>query len=153
MRMKSEGRPGTAEPSVIQPEGWPRPQGYSHAVRVPAGRDLVFLAGQVGWDLQGRFPGPDFVAQFEQALANCVALVEAAGGRVEDIVRLTMFCTDKRAYLDRLSEVGTAYRRILGRHYPAMSLVQVTALVEDQALIEIEATAAVPAAQAAARST
>lgn len=144
--MKSAGAPGAGHPSAIQPEGWPRPSGYSHAFRAPAGRDLLFLAGQVGWDLNGRFPGRDFVAQFEQALVNCRALVEAAGGRAEDIVRLTMFCTDKRAYLDRLADVGAAYRRVLGRHYPAMSLVQVAALVESEALIEIEATAAVPPA-------
>lgn len=135
-------------PRVVLPAGWPRPSGYSQALRVPAGRDLVFVAGQVGWDARGRFASPEFVPQFEQALRNCVAIVEAAGGRVADIVRLTMFCTDRQDYLGRLPEVGEAYRRVMGRHYPAMSLVQVAALVEPGARIEIEATAAVPPGQA-----
>ena len=131
----------------ILPPGWPRPKGYANAWRVPAGRDLLFLAGMVGWDEHERLAGPGFVAQFERALANCLAVVEAAGGGAGDIVRLTMFCTDRTQYLERLAEVGAAYRRVMGRNYPAMSLVQVAALVEPGALIEIEATAALrPAA-------
>ena len=141
-----EGGSGADRMESILPPGWPRPKGYSNAWRVPAGRDLLFLAGMVGWDEHERLAGPDFVAQFERALANCLALVETAGGGAGDIVRLTMFCTDRRQYLDRLPEVGAAYRRVMGRNYPAMSLVQVAALVEPGALIEIEATAALPPA-------
>lgn len=137
-------------PRVVLPPGWPRPSGFSQALRVPAGRELVFVAGQVGWDVHGRFSSRDFLPQFEQALRNCVAVVEAAGGQASDIVRLTMFCTDRQDYLGRLAEVGAAYRRVMGRHYPAMSLVQVAALVEQDARIEIEATAAVPAGGGAA---
>lgn len=131
---------------VVLPEGWPRPSGYSQGLRVPAGRELVFVAGQVGWDASGRLVAPEFVPQFEQALRNCVAVVQAAGGRAEDIVRLTLFCADRREYLARLDDVGAAYRRVMGRHFPAMSLVEVAALLEEGARVEVEATAAVPAA-------
>lgn len=131
---------------AVLPTGWPRPKGYSQAFRVPAGRDLVFVSGQVGWDEAERFVGDAFVAQFEQALRNCVAIVEAAGGAADDIVRLTMYCRDKREYLGDLRAVGDAYRRVMGRHFPAMALVEVAGLVEERARIEIEATAAIPPA-------
>jgi len=143
--------PSVAALRTVLPEGWPRPSGYSQGLRVTAGRELVFVAGQVGWDAGGRLASPGFVPQFEQALRNCVAVVAAAGGQAQDIVRLTMFCTDRREYLACLAEVGQAYRRVMGRHYPVMSLVQVAALVEDGARIEIEATAAVPVATGEAR--
>ncbi|MBM3984655.1 MAG: RidA family protein [Planctomycetes bacterium] len=136
---------------VVLPEGWPRPSGYSQGLRVAAGHELVFVSGQVGWDARGALVSADFVAQFEQALRNCVAVVEAAGGRAGDIVRLTMFCADRHEYLARLAEVGAAYRRVMGRHYPVMSLVEVAALLEEGARIEVEATAAVPAAATEAR--
>jgi enamine deaminase RidA (YjgF/YER057c/UK114 family) len=132
---------------VVLPEGWPRPRGYSQAIRVPAGRELVFVAGQVGWDEQERFAAQEFVPQFEQALRNCVRVIEAAGGGATDVVRLTFYCRDRREYAEHLAEVGAAYRRVMGGHYPAMSLVQVAALLEAAARIEIEATAAVPAGQ------
>ena len=103
------------------------------------------MSGQVGWDERGHFGSADFVPQFEQALRNCAAVVAAAGGCAADIVRLTMFCRDRRAYLDRQREVGEAYRRVMGGHYPAMALLEVSALMEDGAQVEIEATAAVPA--------
>ncbi len=129
---------------TILPDGWPRPSGYANAVRVPAGHDLLFLAGQIGWDANRRLVGPGFMTQFGQALRNCVELVRAAGGAPGHIVRFTMFCHDKSDYIDRLREVGSVYREIMGDHYPAMSLVEVADLVEDGALIEIEATAAMP---------
>lgn len=127
---------------VVLPEGWKRPRGYSNGLRVSAGRDLLFVSGQVAWDESGRLIDSGFVGQFERALRNCVTVVEAAGGRAADIVRLTMFCRDRHDYLSHLSEVGLAYRRIMGSHYPSMSLVEVAALLEDGARIEIEATAA-----------
>ena len=130
----------------VLPQGWKRPSGYSNGVRVPAGRDLLFVAGQVAWDEAGRLIEAGFAGQFERALRNCVTVVEAAGGRAADIVRLTMYCSDRSDYLDHLAEVGSAYRRVMGTHYPSMSLVEVAALVEDGARIEIEATAALPAA-------
>lgn len=133
-----------AGPTPVLPLGWPRPRGYSQAYRVPAGHDLLVLAGQIGWDHDEVLVGSGLVAQFEQALRNCVTIVATAGGGPEHIVRFTMYCTDKRAYLSALAEVGDAYRRVMGTHYPAMSLVEVVALVEPGALLEIEATAAVP---------
>ena len=146
--MRMATAPGTpSELELILPDGWRRPRGYSNGVRVPAGRELLFVAGQIGWDASGRLVSSEFPAQFEQALRNCVAVVEAAGGSAGDIVRLTMYCRDRSAYASRLTEIGAAYRRVMGGHYPSMSLVEVAALVEDGAQIEIEATAALcPAA-------
>lgn len=130
---------------AIQPEGWPRPSGYANGILVPAGRDLLFVAGQIGWDEQGRVVSDDFVAQFAQALGNCVAVVRAAGGGPEDIVRLTIYVTDKSSYLDRLRDVGQAWKTVMGRHFPAMALVEVAGLIEQGARVEIEATAALAA--------
>lgn len=135
------GRPSPLEP--ILPAGWRRPRGYSNGVRVPSGRDLVFVAGQVGWDETGRIVSPEFPAQFERALRNCLTVVEAAGGSAGDVVRLTMYCSDRHAYASRLEEVGAAYRRVMGGHYPTMSLVEVAGLLEEGAQIEIEAIAAI----------
>ena len=146
MRM-NEARPGPPPLHAVLPAGWPRPHGYSQAMRVPAGRELVFVAGQIGWDEHERFGSRELVPQFEQALRNCVTLVEAAGGAAADIVRLTMYCRDRQAYLDRRRELGEAYRRVMGAHYPVMALMEVAALVEADAQIEIEATAAVAAAR------
>lgn len=133
---------------LVLPRGWKRPSGYSNGVRVPAGRDLLFVAGQIGWDESGRLVDAGFPAQFERALRNCVTVVEAAGGRAADIVRLTLYCADRRDYLGHLGEIGAAYRRVMGDHYPSMSLVEVAALLEEGARVEIEATAALPAAAA-----
>ena len=126
----------------LHPCGWKPAKGFSNGV-VAEGR-MIFLAGQVGWNAEQRFESHDFVAQARQALANIVTLVAEAGGRVEHITRLTWFVLDKQDYLSRLRELGEAYRGVMGRHFPAMSLVQVVALVEDEARLEIEATAVVP---------
>ncbi len=105
---------------------------------------MIFLAGQVGWNAEQKFESADFVAQARQALANIVALVREGGGTADHITRLTWFVTDKKEYLSRLSDLGAAYRKVMGSHFPAMTLVQVVALVEDDAKVEIEATAVVP---------
>ena len=126
---------------ILQPPGWPRPKGYSNGVSA-RGR-LVFTAGQVGWDAQGNFPDT-LAGQVELALGNVVAVLAEAGAGPEHLARLTWFIADRQAYLDAQAEIGAAYRRVLGRHYPAMSLVEVSALVESKALVEIEATAVIP---------
>jgi enamine deaminase RidA (YjgF/YER057c/UK114 family) len=125
----------------LQPDGWAPPRGYANGVAAE-GR-LVFVAGQVGWNARGEFESDDFVAQVEQALANVVAVLRAGSAAPEDLVRMTWYVTDKAAYLARQREVGEAYRRVIGRHFPAMTLVVVAGLLEDRALIEIEATAVV----------
>jgi enamine deaminase RidA (YjgF/YER057c/UK114 family) len=127
--------------TIVQPEGWPRPKGYSCGVSAQ-GR-LVFVSGQIGWDQDGRFAAHDIAGQVRQALRNVVTILAAAGAGPEHIARLTWYVTDKREYLAAQREIGAAYREILGRHYPAMSVVEVTALVEDAAKVEIEATAVV----------
>ena len=139
------------ELQAVLPDGWKRPSGYANGVRVPAGRDLLFVAGQIGWDEAGQLVAGGFAGQFERALRNCVTVVEAAGGRAADIVRLTLYCSDRREYLEHRSAIGPAYRRVMGEHYPSMSLVQVAALLAEGARIEIEATAALPAADGGER--
>lgn len=135
---------------TVLPEGWPRPRGYANGILAPAGARLLFIAGQVGWDETETVVGEDFVVQFEQALRNVVAVIVAAGGSREDLVRLTLYVTDRRDYLNRLKEVGEAYRRIMGAHYPAMALLEVSALLEAGAKVEIEGTAALTNGIAAA---
>jgi enamine deaminase RidA (YjgF/YER057c/UK114 family) len=127
----------------LQPSGWPRPRGYSNGFRVPAGLDLVVTAGMVGWDEEERIVPGGFAAQFEQALRNVLAVVEEAGGGPADVVRLTCYVVDRDEYLGALSELGAAWKRVMGRAYPAMALVQVAGLVEEGARVEIEGTAAV----------
>ena len=128
--------------TFLHPPGWKPAKGFSNGV-VAEGH-TIFLAGQVGWNAEQHFESEDFVAQARQALANIVTLVAEAGGRAEHITRLTWFVLDKQEYLSRLSELGAAYRSVMGKHFPAMTLVQVGALVEDEARLEIEATAVVP---------
>jgi enamine deaminase RidA (YjgF/YER057c/UK114 family) len=126
----------------VQPEGWARPRGYSNGM---AGHgELLAVAGQIAWDASGSIVATDFAAQFRQALANVVAVVEAAGGTATDLVSLTIFVVDKREYLAATGELGAIWRALLGRHYPAMALVQVSALVEDAAKVEIQALALLP---------
>jgi enamine deaminase RidA (YjgF/YER057c/UK114 family) len=131
---------------TIQPEGWKAPKGYANGMLVD-GR--LYIGGQIGWNAEQVFVAKDFVGQTEQALANIAAIVRAAGGEVEDLVRLTWYVTEKRAYLARQREVGEAYRRVMGRHFPVMTMVVVAGLVEDEALVEIEAVAELGAARAA----
>jgi enamine deaminase RidA (YjgF/YER057c/UK114 family) len=128
--------------TFLHPRSWKPAKGFSNAV-VAEGR-TVFLAGQVGWNAEQRFESSDFVGQARQALANIVTLVAEAGGQPDHITRLTWFVLDKQEYLSHLRELGEAYRTIMGKHFPAMTLVQVGALVEDEARLEIEATAVVP---------
>ena len=127
---------------ILQPPGWKRPKGYSNGVAA-SGR-MVFVAGQVGWSADEVFESDVFADQFRQALINVVAVLHEAGAGPEHIVRMTMYFTDKREYLDQLAEVGAAYRATIGRNYPAMAAVEVSALMEDRAKVEIEATAVVP---------
>jgi enamine deaminase RidA (YjgF/YER057c/UK114 family) len=127
---------------AVNPPGWPQPKGYANAI-TGRGR-LVFVAGQIGWTANEKFTTEDFVGQFEQALRNTVAVLEAAGAGPADIARMTWYVTDKREYLAHLPEIGRLWRTVIGRHFPAMTLVQVVGLVEDRAKIEIETTALVP---------
>lgn len=130
---------------ALHPKGWKPASGYANGLVVPPGHALVFLAGQIGWDADQALVSADFVPQFRQALANVSALVHEAGGTPEHIVRLTIFVTDKQRYTADLRAVGAAYREVLGRHFPAMSLLEVADLLEPGALVEVEATAAIPA--------
>jgi enamine deaminase RidA (YjgF/YER057c/UK114 family) len=132
----------TQQHEFLHPRGWKKPKGFANGIAAE-GR-LVFLAGQVGWNADQQFDSDDFVAQTRQALANIVALVNEAGGKAEHITRLTWFVLDRAEYLSQLSELGRAYRGVMGTHFPAMTLVQVAALVEDRAKVEIEATAVIP---------
>jgi len=127
---------------VLLPEGWPRPKGYANGVA--ARGTQVFIAGMIGWDAQGVFHSDDFAEQTRQALQNIVDVLREAGGQPEHIVRMTWYVTDKREYLAAYKNIGKAYRELMGRHYPAMTAVEVTALVEDDAKVEIEATAVIP---------
>ncbi|WP_236019782.1 RidA family protein [Sabulicella rubraurantiaca] len=127
--------------TALHPKGWPAPRGYANGL-MGDGR-LVILGGQVGWDTQGQF-AEGFVAQTRQALRNILTVMAEAGGRAEHIARLTWYVTDITEYRESLAELGPAYRSVMGRHFPAMTLVQVVALVEPEAKVEIEATAILP---------
>jgi enamine deaminase RidA (YjgF/YER057c/UK114 family) len=127
---------------ILQPPGWAKPRGFSNGIAC-SGR-LVFIAGQVGWTGEGNWEARDFAGQFRQALRNVLEVLAEAGGRPEHVVRLTWYVIDKREYLNALPAVGRAYRDLMGKHYPAMAVVQVSGLVEDAARLEIEATAVVP---------
>ena len=130
--------------AYLHPEGWAAPRGYSDGI-VASGR-MVFVSGQVGWNpATGRFETDDFAEQTAQALANVVSVLRAAGADPAQLVRLTWYVTDREEYLDARAAIGTAYRRIIGTHYPTMTLVVVAGLIEEQARVELEATAVVPA--------
>jgi enamine deaminase RidA (YjgF/YER057c/UK114 family) len=127
---------------IVNPTGWPKPRGYANAV---AGRGrMVFVAGQIGWTPEGVWESDDFVGQLRQALNNTVEVLAAAGAGPEHIVRMTWYVTDKQEYLASQEAIGAVWRDLLGRNFPAMALVQVVALVEDRARLEIETTALVP---------
>jgi enamine deaminase RidA (YjgF/YER057c/UK114 family) len=127
---------------LLHPRNWKPAKGYANGVAAE-GR-VVFLAGQIGWNAEQKFESRDFVAQTRQALRNIVAILQEAGGKPEHVTRLTWFVTDKKEYLARLAEVGEAYRSVMGKHFPAMTMVQVVALIEDDAKVEIEALAVLP---------
>ena len=127
---------------ILQPPGWARAKGFSNGIAT-RGR-LVFIAGQVGWTGQGEWKERSFSGQFRQALQNILDVLREAQGRPEHIVRLTWYVLDKREYLGSLKEVGAAYRELMGRHFPTMAVVQVSGLMEEEARLEIEATAVVP---------
>jgi enamine deaminase RidA (YjgF/YER057c/UK114 family) len=130
-------------PGILQPEGWPRPSGFSNGV-LTQGRQ-VFIAGQVGWDPRsGRFESERLADQAAQALKNVLAVLAQANGRPEHIARMTWYLTSRTEYLAQLAEIGAAYRQLMGKHFPAMTAIEVTALIEAQAKVEIEATAVIP---------
>jgi enamine deaminase RidA (YjgF/YER057c/UK114 family) len=124
---------------TVQPADWPRPRGYANGV-VASGRTL-YVAGQIGWNEQEQLVSDELVGQFRQALRNVRTVVESAGGRVEDVVRLTIYCCHLDAYRNEVKAIGAAYREVMGKHFPAMALLGVAGLVEPGALVEIEATA------------
>jgi enamine deaminase RidA (YjgF/YER057c/UK114 family) len=127
--------------SIINPPSLAHPIGYSNGIMVE-GSKLLFVAGQIGWDRAQRIVSDDFADQFAQALSNVLAIVREAGGTPSNIVRMLIFVTDKKEYTSRLKDIGAVYRQLMGKHFPAMSLVEVSALVEDLAKVEIEAIAA-----------
>lgn len=124
---------------IIQPEGWKPAKGYANGVLTKSG--TLYVGGQIGWTVDQVFEAHDFIGQMRQALINIRTVVETAGGTCADIVRLTWYVTDKADYLAHQAEVGAVYREVLGRNFPAMTMVVIDALVEDEALLEIEATA------------
>ena len=128
----------------INPQALGAPRGYNNGMLAPAGGRHLFVAGQVGWDSDQRVVDGGFTGQFRQALSNVLAVVTEAGGRAEHIGRLTIYVTSKEAYGGELKEIGAAYRSLMGRHYPAMALVEVAGLVEEGAVVEIEADAVLP---------
>jgi enamine deaminase RidA (YjgF/YER057c/UK114 family) len=127
---------------ILQPPGWARAKGFSNGIACSG--KLVFIAGQIGWTGEGKWEARDFAGQFRQAIKNILSVLAEANGKPEHIVRLTWYVVDKAEYLRSLAEVGAAYRELMGRHYPTMAVVQVGGLVEDEARLEIEATAVIP---------
>ena len=128
---------------TLEPAGWPRPKGYSNGIAVKGGT-TVYVAGQIGFNDKGVIEEQTFAGQFRQTLKNTLAVLAEAGGKPEHIVRMTWYVTDKQEYLGAIREVGAAYRELIGRHYPVMAVVQVVALMEDAAKVEIETTAVIP---------
>ena len=129
---------------TLLPPGWAPPIGYANGIAARPGR-VVFIAGQVGWDAQQRFHSEEIAPQFEQALSNVLAVLAQAGGKPEHVCRITAFCCDKPAYLAARPELGKIWRRLMGKHFPAMSMIFVSDLLDNPGKIELEATAVVPA--------
>jgi enamine deaminase RidA (YjgF/YER057c/UK114 family) len=129
--------------NVLLPEGWAPPIGYANGIEVDAGR-IVFIAGQVGWNAQQVFESEEIAPQFEQALKNLLAVLAVAGGKPENVCRITAFCCDKPAYLAARRELGAIWRRTMGTHYPVMSMIFVADLLDNPGKIELEATAVLP---------
>ena len=127
---------------IVQPEGWPRPRGYANGI-LAEGR-VLFISGQVAWNEREQFESDDIVEQVRQALKNTLTMLQAGGARPEHVARMTWYITDKREYMARGKEIGAVYRELMGAHYPSMSMVQVAALMEDRAKVEIETTAVIP---------
>lgn len=127
---------------ILLPQGWSSPAGYSNGIAAAPGR-IVFIAGQVGWDEKQHFHSVEIAAQFEQALRNVLAVLAEAGGRAEHICRITAFCCDKPAYLEARPELGRIWKKLMGRHYPAMSMIFVADLLDSPGKIELEATAVI----------
>ena len=130
---------------LINPEALGAPSGYSNGLLVDGGGKLLFIAGQIAWDQNQKIISDDFVEQFDKALANVVAVLRAAGGEAENIARLVIYVTNKIEYRERTKEVGESYRKHMGKHFPAMVLVQVAGLLDDRAKVEIEGVAVIPA--------
>ena len=128
--------------TLLQPPGWPRPKGYANGVKVRG--QMVFVAGMIGWDADGNFPAADLAGQVRQALLNVRAVLDEAGARPEHIVRMTWYVTDKREYLSAARAIGAAFREVIGSFNAAMTAVEVKALIEDRAKVEIEVTAVIP---------
>ncbi len=124
----------------LQPPDWATPRGYANGI-VARGNETIYTGGMIGWDAQCQFQSTDFVDQVKATLENIVAVLAQADARPEHLVRLTWYITDKEAYQNNLREIGRVYREVIGRHFPAMAVVEVTALMEDEAMVEIEATA------------
>jgi enamine deaminase RidA (YjgF/YER057c/UK114 family) len=129
---------------VLHPPGWAPAIGYANGIAAPAAGRVVFVAGQVGWNAQQRFASDDLAVQFEQALRNVLDVLAQAGGRPEHVCRITAFCCDKPAYLAARPKLGAIWRRLMGKHYPAMSMIFVADLLDRPGVIELEATAVVP---------
>jgi enamine deaminase RidA (YjgF/YER057c/UK114 family) len=127
---------------ILQPQGWPRPKGYSNGISAQ-GRQ-IYISGQIGWDAEGRFASQQLAGQVKKALENVIAVLAEADGKPEHIVRLTWYVTSRDEYHAELREIGAAYRAVMGKHFPVMSVVQVVALMEAEAKVEIEATAVLP---------
>lgn len=132
-----------AAQQVLMPDGWTRPVGYANGVAVRPGR-IVFVAGQVGWTAQQRFESAELAPQFEQALKNVIAVLAEAGAGPQHICRMTVYCCDKAAYLNARKQLGAIWRALVGPHYPAMSMIFVSDLLDSPGKVEIEATAVVP---------
>jgi len=128
---------------VLLPAGWAPPIGYANGIAVPAGR-IVFVAGQIGWDAQQHFQSADLAPQFDQALQNVLAVLAEAGGAPHHICRMTAYCIDKPAYVASRRELGRIWQRLMGKHFPAMSMIFVADLLDHPAKIELEATAVIP---------